>query len=184
MVRHLRPPVAVRALQPAGRALDVHARGDQHENRSRDKQRRKVGDFQAWISEHFSNRLAAQVPRRTPAEAQAWVREQFPAIAIDQVLSLQEARFLHAKLNTRLLGASAVEDIIGAGHAPELIGRLIHAMQACLPSMQERDAAQADPSRWSAIISLARDAAANVAREHGIAILSPPPVPVFVPEPR
>ncbi len=155
-----------------------------HENRSRDKQRRKVGDFQAWLGEHFPHRLAPPLPRRTPAEAQAWVRERFPAVAIDQVLRLQEARFLHAKLRTRLLGAGAVADVIGEGHAPELVGRLIHAMQARLPSKTEREAALADADRWFDIISLARNVAVSVAREHGIAVHSPPPVPAFVPEPQ
>ena len=154
-----------------------------HENRSRDKQRRKVGDFQSWLSENFPDHLAPPAPRRTPAEARDWVRTRFPAIGIDEILRLQEARFLHAKLRTRLLGMGAVEDVLGSGHPPELMGELVRDMQPLLPDKAEREAALADPAGWSQIIAMARRAAATVAQARGLATRSPPPIADFIQQP-
>jgi hypothetical protein len=154
-----------------------------HENRSRDKQRRKVGDFQSWLSDNFPDHLAPPAPRRTPAEARDWVRTRFPAIAIDEILRLQEARFQHAKLRTRLLGMGAVEDVLGSGHPPELLGDLVRDMQPLLPDKAERERALADPAGWPQIIARARRAAASVALARGLAIRLPPPISEFVPRP-
>lgn len=154
-----------------------------HENRSRDKQRRKVGDFQSWLTENFPDRLEPPAPRKTPAEAREWVRGRFPAADIDTALRLQEARFLHAKLRTRLLGMGAVEDVVGPGHDPEVLGSLVHAMQDLLPSKAVREEALADPARWWATIRLARSAAATVATARGIFTREPPPIMEFQPTP-
>lgn len=154
-----------------------------HENRSRDKQRRKVGDFQAWLSEHFAERLMPPAPRRTPAEARDWVRARFPATPIDDILRQQEARFVHAKLRTRLLGMGAVEDVLGPGHPPELLGELVREMQPLLPDKATREAALADPSGWSRMIAEARGAAATVASRRGLDVRPAPPIPAFVPTP-
>jgi hypothetical protein len=154
-----------------------------HENRSRDKQRRKVGDFQDWLTANFPGQLEAPAPRKTPAEAQAWVRARFPAIGIDAALELQKARFEYAKLRTRLLGLGAVEDVIGTGHPIELQGELVHAMQDLLPPKGEREAAMGDPVRWDDMIRLARTAAAAVAANRGIATRTPPEIPAFRPAP-
>lgn len=151
-----------------------------HENRSRDKQRRKVGDFQSWLSEHFPDRLVPPAPRRTPAEARDWVRTRFPAIGIDDALRLQEARFLHTKLRTRLLGMGAVEDVLGPGHPPESLGEIVRDMQPLLPDRAERDAALGDPSGWDRMITMARQAAVTVARKRGLTVRQLPPLPEFV----
>jgi hypothetical protein len=154
-----------------------------HENRSRDKQRRKVGDFQAWLTANFPDRLEPPAPRRTPAEAREWVRTRFPTAGIDAALRLQEARFIHAKLRTRLLGMGAVEDIVGPGLDPEVLGSLVHAMQSLLPTKDERESALADAARWPDMIRLARAAAAAVAAARGIPTREPPPIPEFQPTP-
>lgn len=154
-----------------------------HENRSRDKQRRKVGDFQSWLSHNFADRLVPPAPRRTPAEARAWVRTRYPAIGIDEVLRLQEARFAHAKLRTRLLGMGAAEDVLGPGHPPELLGDVVREMQPLLPGKAERDQVLADPKGWVDMITLARQVAAQVASKRGLALRQPPTVPTFVPTP-
>ncbi|MFM2092005.1 MAG: hypothetical protein RLZZ127_2494 [Planctomycetota bacterium] len=153
------------------------------ENRSRDRQRRKVGDFQAWLVEHFPDRLIPPAPRKTPAEARAWVRERYPAIGIDEVLRLQEARFTYAKLRTLLLGMGAVEDVLGPGHPPELLGEVVREMQPLLPDKPARETALADPVGWIRQIEQARTAAATVASRRGLAVRPPPPVPAFVPAP-
>ncbi len=150
-----------------------------HENRSRDKQRRKVGDLQDWLSENYPADLDPIIPRKTPSEAQSWVRARFPSIELDAVLEHQKKRFEHAKLLTRLLGMGAVEDVIGKGHPPELQGELVHAMQAMLPSKAEREIAMADPSRWADMIRLARAAAAAVASMKGISLRSVPTIAEF-----
>ncbi len=152
-----------------------------NENRSRDKQRRKVGDFQDWLADNFPGQLKPPAPRATPAQARVWIRSRFPAISIDAALDLQKARFQHAKLRTRLLGLGAVEDVIGAGHPPELMGEIIHAMQTMLPPKAEREAALADPVRWADLIRLARASAAAVAAMRGIAVRAPPSIPAFTP---
>ena len=154
-----------------------------HENRSRDKQRRKVGDFQDWLTENFPDGVEPPAPRRTPAGARDWVRDHFPMVDIDAALRLQEARFTYAKLRTRLLGMGAVAEVIGPDHAPEVMGEIIHAMQALLPPKAEREAALADPMRWADMIRLARAAAAAVAAGRGIATREATPVPAFVAAP-
>ncbi len=150
------------------------------ENRSRDRQRRKIGDFQEWLSEHFGDQVEAPAPRRTPAEAQTWVRQRFPLAHIDAVLQLQEERFTFVKMRTRLLGLGAVEDVIGTAHDPVLMGSLVHAMQTLLPARAEREAAMADPVRWPDMIRLARAAATAVAAAHGLVTHPAPPLPAFV----
>ena len=154
-----------------------------NENRSRDRQRRKVGDFQSWLAEHFSDRLAPPGPRKTPAEAREWVRVRFPEVGIDAVLGLQQARFDYAKRCTRLLGLGALEDVLGLGQDPEVLGPLVHAMQPFLPPKAEREAALGDPELWGIQIRLARAAAAAVAIRSGLAIREPPPLPAFTPPP-
>jgi hypothetical protein len=150
-----------------------------HENRSRDRQRRKVGDFQDWLSTHFADQLVAPAPRRTPAEARAWVRVHFPAVNLDETIRRQEASFHYAKMRTRLLGLGAVEDVIGPGHDPAIMGQLVHAMQALLPPKVEREAALADPVRWGDMICLARAAATAVAVQAGIRVAGAPPIPGY-----
>ena len=108
---------------------------------------------------------------------------QAPAIGIDAALDLQKARFNYAKLRTRLLGLGAVEDAIGAGHPPELMGEIVHAMQAMLPPKSERESAMADPLRWADMIRLARASAAAVAAMRGIAARPPAGIPTFLPAP-
>ena len=154
-----------------------------HENRSRDKQRRKVGDFQDWLMTNFSDQVKPPTPRSTPEEARAWVRSRYPAIGLDSVLDLQKARFEHAKLRTRLLGMGAVADVIGDGHPPELMGEIVYGMQAMLPPKADREAALADSQRWGDMIRQARMAAAEVAAMRGIATQAPPAIPKFVPTP-
>ena len=154
-----------------------------HENRSRDKQRRKVGDFQDWLAANFSGHLEPAFPRATTDEARTWVRCHFPAIGIDAVLDLQKARFEHARLRTRLLGLGAVEDDIGPDHSTELMGEIVHAMQAMLPPKSDRESAMADPLRWSDMIRLARASAAAVAGMRNIAVRTPPVIPDFYPAP-
>jgi hypothetical protein len=153
------------------------------ENRSRDKQRRKVGDFQEWLAEHFPDQLTPLMPRKTPAEARAWVRERYPVIGIDEVLRLQEAHFTYAKLRTRLLGMGAVEDVLGRGHPPELLGEVVRDMQPLLPDKAVREAALADPAGWARQIELARAAASTIAGRRGLTVRQPPPMPAFVPAP-
>lgn len=150
-----------------------------HENRSRDKQRRKVGDLQEWLGENFSHQLAPVAPRKTPTEAQCWVNFQFPDVHLDAVLKVQKATFEHQKLLTRLLGLQAVEDVIGGNHAPELMGEIVHAMQSLLPPKSERTQALADPTRWNDMIRLARAAAAAVATGKGLPLRAPPTIPEF-----
>ncbi len=150
-----------------------------HENRSRDKQRRKVGDFQSWLAEHFSDRLAPPAARRTPEEARVWVRARFPLIGIDRVLVRQQAVFDQGKRRTWLLGMGALEAVIGPDHPPEVMGNLIHAMQAHLPVKAERIAALEDPVRWGDLIRLARLAALAVAQQQGLPTREPPPIPAF-----
>ena len=154
-----------------------------HENRSRDKQRRKVGDFQDWLTTNFPDQLEPIAPRKTPTEAQAWTRTRFPATGLNAALALQKGRFEYAKLRTRLLGLGAVEDVIGPGHPVELQGELVHEMQNLLPSKSEREEALADPVRWSDMIRLARAAATAVAAKRSIATRTPPNIPVFTPKP-
>ncbi len=154
-----------------------------HENRSRDKQRRKVGDFQSWLSENFPDRLTPPASRCTPAEARAWVRTRFPTIGIDDVLRLQEARFLHAKLRRRLLGMGAVEDMLGPGHPSELLGELVRDMQPLLPDKAECERALADPSGWDSMVTRARQAVGTVAGRRGLTVQCAPPLPAFVPAP-
>lgn len=154
-----------------------------HENRSRDKQRRKVGDFQAWLAEHCPDHLTEPAPRRTPGEARAWIREHFPTVDLEAALRLQEARFHHAKLRTRLLGLGAVEDVVGLGHPPETLGSIVQGMQELLPSKADREVALADRVRWADMIRLARAAACAIAVGKGLAIQTPPPIPEFVPGP-
>ncbi len=154
-----------------------------HENRSRDKQRRKVGDFQDWLVDNFPDGVEPPAPRRTPGEACAWVRAHFPLVDIDAALHVQEARFAYAKLRTRLLGMGAVTEVIGPGHAPELMGEIVHAMQALLPPKVDREAALADPVRWPDMIRLARSAATAAAAAKGLATREPPAIPAFVPAP-
>ena len=154
-----------------------------HENRSRDKQRRKVGDFQSWLSENFPDRLTPPAARRTPAEARDWVRTRFPAIGIDEILRLQEARFLHAKLRSGLLGMGAVEDVLGPGHPPELMGEIVRDMQPLLPDTAERETALANPAGWSQIIAMARRVAATVAQARGLTTHLPPPIADFIQQP-
>jgi hypothetical protein len=151
-----------------------------HENRSRDKQRRKVGDFQEWLATHFPSQLQPPAPRATPQEARAWVRSRFPGIGIDAVLDLQKARFEYARLRTRLLGLGAVEDVIGAGHPPELMGEIVHRMQALLPPKAERELALADPLRWGEMILMARMAAAQLAADRGLVAVPPPAIPAYI----
>jgi hypothetical protein len=67
------------------------------------------------------------------------VRTHFPAIGIDGSLRLQEARFQHAKLRTRLLGMGAVEVVLGPGHPPEVLGELVRYMQPLLPDSRADD---------------------------------------------
>ncbi len=66
-------------------------------------------------------------------------------------------------------------------HAPEVMGEIIHAMQVLLPPKVEREAALADPVRWSDMIRLAR--AAAVAAGRGMATREAPPIPAFVAAP-
>ena len=153
------------------------------ENRSRDRQRRKIGDFQEWLSEHFGDGTEAPAPRKAPAEAREWVRQRFPSADIDAVLQLQEDRFTYAKLRTRLLGLGALEDVIDTPHEPESLGRLVHAMQMLLPAKAEREAAMADPVRWPDMIRLARAAATAVAAANGLATHAAPPIHPFVAAP-
>ncbi|GDY14643.1 hypothetical protein LBMAG53_35210 [Planctomycetota bacterium] len=150
-----------------------------HENRSRDKQRRKVGDFQSWLSEHFSERLSPPAPRRTPAEARDWVRKHFPAIGIDEALHLQEARFAYAKLRTRLLGLGAAQSVLSTGHPPELLGKVVHDMQVHLPDKATREEALASPHGWDDMIGRARAAAALVAAARGLETCDPGALPEF-----
>jgi hypothetical protein len=152
-----------------------------NENRSRDRQRRKINDFQAWLAEHFPDQMTPPAPRRTPAEARAWVRAHFPAVGIDDVLRRQEAGFTLAKLRTRLLGLGAVEDVLGPGQSPELLGAIVRDMQPLLPERAVRAAAMADADGWCAQIAAARVAAATVAAARGLATQAPPPIPAFVP---
>lgn len=159
------------------------AEATNHENRSRDRQRPKVGDFQQWLADRFPDRLTPPAPRRTPAEALEWSRARFPQVGIDAQLERQRSRFAYAKLRTRLLGLGAVEDVIGPGHPPERMGELVHAMQALLPAKAEREAAMADAARWPDQIRLARAAAAAVAARAGIATREPPAIPAFVAAP-
>ena len=154
-----------------------------HENRSRDKQRRKVGDFQDWLTANFPTQLMALAPRATPLEAQAWVRRRFPAIDLDGTLAKQQARFEYAKFRTRLLGLGAVEDVLGPGHPLELMGELAHAIQPLLPDKHEREAALADPARWPDLIRLARAAVMAMAVQRGFAVRTPPAIPDFVAPP-
>ena len=159
------------------------AEATNHENRSRDKQRSKVVDFQAWLHQHHPDRLIPPAPRRTPAEARAWVRARYPAIDLDGILHLQEARFAHAKLRTRVLGIGAAEDVLGAGQPPELLGEVVRDMQPLLPAKASRDAALGEPAGWNALIAQARQAAATVAARRGLDVRPPPPLPAFVPRP-
>jgi hypothetical protein len=154
-----------------------------HENRSRDKQRRKVGDFQEWLATRFPDQLHPPLSRATPLEARAWVRSRYPAIGIDAVLDHQKASFEHAKLRTRLLGLGAVEDVIGASHPLTVMGEIVHGMQALLPPKAEREVALADPLLWGDMILKARVAAAQVAVGRGLATRLPPALPAFVPTP-
>jgi hypothetical protein len=153
------------------------------ENRSRDRQRRTVGDFQAWLAANHPDRLTAPALRATPLEAQAWVERHFPTIAISAALDRQKAAFDYAKLRTRLLGLGAVEEVIGAGHPAELMGELVREMQPLLPPRAEREAALGDRQRWSDQVRLARAAAAAVAARRGIAVRESAPLPAFVPPP-
>lgn len=152
-----------------------------HENRSRDKQRRKVGDFQAWLALHVGGQLTAPTPRSTPEQARAWARERFPAIDFDGQLRRQEAAWHRARLVTRLLGLGAVEDMLGPGHPSEMMGELVHAMQPMLPPKSEREAALSDPARWPDVIRLARAAAAAAAASRGLNVREAPPLPEFQP---
>jgi hypothetical protein len=154
-----------------------------HENRSRDLQRRKVGDFQAWLTKNFPHDLVASVPRRSAVEAQAWVRQQFPDIPIDVILQRQKAQRIYEKLRTRLLGIGAVEDVIGTGHAPEIVGEIVRHMQPLLPSKSERDHAMADPQKWSELITLARSVATTIAKNQGLTVHAPPAIPLYVAPP-
>lgn len=154
-----------------------------HENRSRDKQRQKVGDFQDWLAKHFPQQMDAPSPRKTPAEARVWVHARYPQIDIEAVLTQQKARFDYAKLRTRLLGMSAVEDVIGNGHSREVMGELVRAMQEFLPPKAERELAMRDPIRWADQIRLARAAATAVALQQGLKTQNSPAIPAFVPEP-
>jgi hypothetical protein len=152
-----------------------------HENRSRDRQRRKVGDFQDWLAENYPEQLVARAPRRTSAEAREWVRVHYPAVNIDETLRQQEARFNYVKMRTRVLGMGAVEDVVGPGHDPEILGKIVHGMQALLPPKAERDMALADPVRWGDIILLARAAATAVAITQGMKVQVGPPIPPYCP---
>lgn len=150
------------------------------ENRSRDRQRRKVGDFQAWLAEHFPDRLEPPAPRATPAQARAWVRERFPHLDLDGDLARQEAAHGRIKLVNRLLGLGAVEDALGILD-PGIAGGIVRAMQEWLPPRSEREAAMADPVRWGDLIRLARAAAGAVGAARGLPVRQPPQVPPFVP---
>ena len=154
-----------------------------HENRSRDRQRRKVGDFQDWLAVNFPSQLEPPAPRKTPAEARAWIRSRFPIVNIDAVLERQKACFEYAKLRTQLLGLGAVEAVIGTNHPPELLGDIVHAMQSLLPPKAERESALADPNRWGDMIQRARTAAASVAASKGIVMQPQQVIPTFVPAP-
>jgi hypothetical protein len=154
-----------------------------HENRSRDKQRRKVGDFQDWLVEHFPDQLTPPAPRRTPAEAREWVRQRFPGVDLDRELRRQEATWQRAKAVTRLLGMGAVEEMLGRGHPPEVMGAIVHGMQAFLPPKAEREAAMADPQRWADQIRLARAAAVAVGAAMGFTAQTPEAVAEFIPLP-
>ena len=154
-----------------------------HENRSRDKQRRKVGDFQDWLAINFPEQLTPPAPRKTPAEARVWIQHNFRDVELDKALHNQEACFHYAKFRTKVLGMGAVKDVIGLGHTPEVMGTMVHAMQDFLPAKDEREAALADPLRWIDMIRLARAAATAVAAMKGIPLQAPPPIPQFVPPP-
>lgn len=153
------------------------------ENRSRDRQRRKVGDFQDWLQANFPDQLVPPGPRKTPAEAQAWIRGRFPGAAIDATLAQQEARFAYARMVTRLLGLGAVESVLGPDLPIERAGELVREMQAFLPPKAEREAALADPARWADQIRLARAAAAAVAAGRGLVRHEVPDLPAYVPPP-
>ena len=63
------------------------------------------------------------------------------------------------------------------------MGEIIHAMQVLLPPKVEREAALADPVRWSDMIRLPRAAAAAVAAGRGMATREAPLLPAFVAAP-
>jgi hypothetical protein len=111
------------------------------------------------------------------------VRVHFSAAQIDETLRQQEAQFNYLKMRTRVLGMGAVEDVVGTGHDPEILGKIIHAMQVLLPPKAEREAALADPVRWRDMINLARIAATAVATAQGMRVQTAPPIPAYRPPP-
>jgi hypothetical protein len=153
------------------------------ENRSRDRQRRKVGDFQDWLAASFPDQLQPPAPRATPAQAQAWVQARFPHLNLDAALTRQQAVFAYNKLRTHLLGLDAAESVLGPGHPPEMLGGLVRAMQALLPPKADRESALTDPARWADMIRLARTAAMVVAVQRGLPVRMPGEPPPFVPTP-
>lgn len=155
-----------------------------HENRSRDRQRRKVGDFQTWLGERFAGKLTAPAPRKTPAEARAWVKERLPEIDIDGAIERQVAQRDHEKRITRIFGLDAAADVLEGKHPREVLGKVVQGMQMHLAPKDERLAAIADPRRWADQVRLARAAATAAARRLRLPVRDEfPPLPDFVPAP-
>ena len=138
------------------------------ENRSRDRQRRMIGEFQEWVAATYPDRLTAPTPRATPAQARAWVAAHCPWIDLTAELSRQEAAWTETKARVRALGLAAVEDVVADGVDMAARGAVIRAMQRHLPPPAARAAIMDDPQRRSDLEHLARVAARLCARELGL----------------
>lgn len=155
------------------------------ENRSRDKQRKKVAEFQDWLREEFPENLLPMEDRKSPEEARDWVHEHFPHVRIYTRLEEQHAQFDYKKLVTRLFGMDAVEAVIDPRYPDKLKGDIVREMQAHLPQRAAREDMLRDAHGWQSTVILARCVAANIARERGIPVReAQPPLPAYVPPPK
>jgi hypothetical protein len=154
------------------------------ENRSRDKQRRKVGDFQDWLRSTYPDSTGAPWPKPTPEDAQEWVRCYFPKINLPSIILSQMAASDYGKRVNYLLGVGAVEDVIGPRHSSEVVGDIVRRMLANLPPRHQRMAAMATEEGWRSTITEARMAAMHVALMKQIPLLgATPKIPSFEPRP-
>ncbi len=139
-----------------------------NENRSRDRQRRKIVDFQEWLHLHYADDLTPRFARSTPAQAQAWVERNFPDLDIKIIIDQQRQTYLDHKERRHRLGLGAVEAVIGSGYSREMMGEIVRAMQSLLPPIDERERAWTDPEQAKQVEAQAHTAARSVAMARGI----------------
>lgn len=108
------------------------------ENRSRDRQRPRIKEFQEWLKKYFpwDPVVPPDIPRVTFEKALETVAKTFGAFVINECQQ-QESRWKVERNFNQIVGVDAVAMMSAKPLGPEITGDVIRGMQPYLPTKPE-----------------------------------------------